>query len=143
MFNSGCIKMDLADVPQYMEGGTEIYTTMKEVDLSGNIASDVKEVVDKLQGVTSVVTNILPVAKPYELPIKAGLGVLSMILGLFAVKKAKDAKKHEARADNYSESIESAISEGSNQGIIEVDTLKTHLDKDTKAHFNASGSARL
>lgn len=142
MGNTGC--EDIAsNTPEYVEGGIQVYDQVKDVDFSGNTASDAKEIVDKVQSVTSVVTKFVPQAAPYEMPIKAGLGILSFILGLFAVKKSKDSRRHEARADNYSEAIESGIAEGEDQTVISVDALKTHLDKDTKAHFNGAGASRL
>ncbi|MCH7857513.1 MAG: hypothetical protein IIB37_12240 [Gemmatimonadetes bacterium] len=84
-----------------------------------------------------VVGNMVPASKPIT-------GIIVGILGLVTtVTAAMRGKKHKKRADNYSESIEAARMEGSDKGKINVSDLEKALDKDTKAHYNSTGTTRF
>lgn len=84
-----------------------------------------------------VVGNMVPASKPIT-------GIIVGILGLVTtVTAAMRGKKHKKRADNYSESIEAARMEGSDKGKIDVADLEKALDKDTKAHYNSTGTTRF
>jgi len=99
--------------------------------------ADAQKKLDTAQGVATTVGTTIPVTQPWATIVAGVLGIAGTIVG--AVK----SKKHKSRSDNYSEAIEIAMMEGDDKKAIDVAHLEKSLDKDTKAHFNATGGTTL
>ena len=139
-----------SDPGKYKDAGKEIYVDIKGIGLEDKSGVEkAKEIVDAAAGIATTV-NFIPGAQAITTPLVAGLGAISAILTYFTVKKTKEIKvitedrdKHEKRSNNYREVINDGIVEGGDPDIIDVTTLSSGMDKDTKAHFNEEGKAKI
>lgn len=135
---------------KYKETGKIVISQVKAIDLKGKTALEkTKAVVDTVNGVATTV-SFIPGVQAIVTPITAGLTAISIILGYFTAKKSKavkviteDRDKHEKRSNNYREVINDGIVEGDHPETINVETLSAGMDKDTKAHFNDEGKAKI
>lgn len=66
--------------------------------------------------------------------------VLSLAAGIVAFMRGR---KHKATAENYREGIEAGIAEGEDKNVVSIPVLKEVLNKETKAHFNSEGVAKI
>jgi len=135
---------------KYQKAGKSVYETVKETDIDNESGLETaKNVIDSAKDVVGTV-SFIPVVSNYAKPITIGLGVLSTVLGWFMHREKKKVKvvteraeKSEKIADNYSESLDAARMEGDVKHSVEVEHLEKYLDKQTKAHFNATGGTVL
>ena len=94
----------------------------EDVDLE-NVGAAVKAGVAALPAIAASI----PVVDPYSAAIKIGLGVLSVVLTVFAAKKENDVKIEKNKNAAITEALTAGIKEGPNSGIIDVAVLRNTL----------------
>ena len=137
----------VTNIPVYVDAAGKAYTIAedgtKEYEEAKTKIEKAQAAVKAIGNTARVVTAVVPGTQPIGTVVVAICGVVSTILGIFAIKKTKELRIEKAKVKDWNDAVESAIAKGDNQTVANVEVLKDVLDTETKSDFNKLGVARL
>jgi hypothetical protein len=132
-----CEGSQLGQVGDYTDGAITSVDIIKDTDMSGDTASDVKNITDSAIGVTAIVTKVVPGAQVY------GAAIIAVLTTIGGIASFITGRKQKKRADDYGNAIEVAIKDGDDVSTIKTKVLGAALPGDTRDHFNSKGIVKL
>jgi len=135
---------------KYLDAGGNLVDIVKNTDVDNETGLETAANVTNSAAAAVGAVSFIPGVSAIAGPLEAGLLALGAGLTWLAVRQRKKIRVETARADksekianNYGEGLDAARMEGDNKGTLEIEHLEKYYDKETKAHYNATGATVL